>query len=75
MDPAAQAAMAAAIEAATRAFNIQLWTLYAFGVLATVLRTYARVKTVGLRELRLDDALVWIAIVRIFPEIHTSFSC
>jgi hypothetical protein len=61
-DPAAQAAIAAAI----RAFNTELWTLYAFGVLITILRTYARVKAaVGVKNLRADDFLVWLAIVRI----------
>jgi hypothetical protein len=60
-DSAAQAAIAAAV----RAFNTELWTLYAFGVLVTILRTYARVKAVGFRDLRADDFIVWFAIVRI----------
>lgn len=62
-DPAAQAAMAAAIAKAVYAFNAELWTLYTFGVLVTILRTYARVKFVGLRGLRPDDFIVWAAIV------------
>lgn len=79
-DPDAAAAAAAAMAAALREFNIELWTLYAFGVLVTVLRTYARVKAVGVRELRADDFLVWIAIVRlhdpwtILPKDHLSSS-
>ncbi|KFY48342.1 hypothetical protein V495_01415 [Pseudogymnoascus sp. VKM F-4514 (FW-929)] len=54
---------AAAIAAAVRDFNTELWTLYAFAVLITVLRTYARVKAVGLGDLRADDFLIWIAIL------------
>lgn len=68
---------AAAIAAAVRDFNTELWTLYAFAVLITVLRTYARVKAVGLGDLRADDFLIWIAIVRIcgswMPFSQTSF--
>lgn len=66
-DPVAAqaAAMAAAIAAAVRTFNIELWLLYAIGVLVTILRTYARVKAVGFRNLRADDFIIWIAIVRI----------
>lgn len=44
--------------------TVELWTLYAFGFLVTVLRTYARITAVGIRELRADDYLIWIAIVR-----------
>jgi hypothetical protein len=65
-DAAAQAAAAAAAEAAAaaaRATNIELWTLYAIGVLVTVLRTYARYKAVGFRNFRPDDYLVWAAVV------------
>lgn len=78
-DSAAQAAAAAAIAAALRTFNTELWTLYAFGVLVTILRTYARVKAVGIRDLRADDLIVWLAIVRItrfFASFtHISFYC
>jgi hypothetical protein len=45
--------------------TIELWTLYAFGVSFTILRTYARVVAVGVRELRADDYLIWFAVVRI----------
>ncbi|KUJ24546.1 uncharacterized protein LY89DRAFT_634695 [Mollisia scopiformis] len=54
---------AAAIAAATIAFNTELWTLYSFGVLITVFRTFARVKMVGLKGLRADDFMVWVAIL------------
>ncbi|KAI1179288.1 hypothetical protein F4777DRAFT_575318 [Nemania sp. FL0916] len=60
LSPAAQkAAEAAAAEA--RSFTIQLWTLYAIGVLVTILRTYARIKAVGIRELTADDIFIWVA--------------
>jgi hypothetical protein len=52
----------AAAEAA-RKTNIELWTLYGIGVAFTILRTYSRVRAVGLRHLRLDDYLMWIGIV------------
>jgi hypothetical protein len=42
---------------------IELWTLYAIGVAVTILRTYARGKAAGWRNLRLDDYLIWVAIV------------
>ncbi|KAJ4985320.1 hypothetical protein SVAN01_09171 [Stagonosporopsis vannaccii] len=43
--------------------TVELWTLYAFGVLVTILRTYARLTAVGIRELRPDDYLIWFAIL------------
>ncbi|KAJ5212602.1 uncharacterized protein N7498_004248 [Penicillium cinerascens] len=52
----------AASDAAYRV-AVELWTLYSIGVTATLLRTYARVITVGWRNLRLDDLLIWIAII------------
>lgn len=42
---------------------IELWTLYAFGVSFTLLRTIARVKAVGFRDLDWDDYLIWVAMV------------
>lgn len=57
-------AQLAAIEAAIYHFNVELWTLYAFGVAITILRTYARVRQVGWK-LKADDYLAWLAIVRI----------
>ncbi|KAJ5115731.1 hypothetical protein N7456_000079 [Penicillium angulare] len=52
----------AASEAAYKT-NVELWTLYSIGVAVTILRTYARVKTVGLRNLRLDDYLIWVGVI------------
>ncbi|VUC35303.1 unnamed protein product [Clonostachys rosea] len=62
-DAASDAAAAAAIEA-FRQLTIEIWTLYAVGVMSTVLRTYARIRAVGIRNLRADDYLMWLAIVR-----------
>lgn len=59
--PAAQAAIAKAIYD----FTVELWTLYSIGVAITILRTYARAKVVGLRNLQADDYLVWVAVVRL----------
>ncbi|KAI4706358.1 hypothetical protein J4E89_009092 [Alternaria sp. Ai002NY15] len=42
---------------------VELWTLYALAVSFTCLRTYARITAVGLRELQVDDYLVWISIL------------
>lgn len=59
---------AAEEEAAQAAFHksaIESWTLYSIGVAATILRTYARGNAVGLRNLRADDYLVWVGIVRV----------
>ena len=49
--------------------TVELWTLYAFGVSFTVLRTYARISAVGVRELQVDDYLIWFAIVSSLAEI------
>jgi hypothetical protein len=55
---------AAAMAAAAEKLNIEVWTLLAFGILVTMLRTYARVKAVGFKGLQPDDYLVWVAVVR-----------
>lgn len=70
-DPAAQAAAAAA---AVAAFNTELLTLYAFGILMTIFRTYARIKSVGYRNLRADDLSVWLAIVCVIKISHSLVS-
>ncbi|CAI7588966.1 uncharacterized protein N7487_004494 [Penicillium crustosum] len=43
--------------------TVELWTLYGIAVAVTILRTYARSKTGGWRNLRLDDYLIWVAII------------
>lgn len=45
--------------------TVELWTLYGIGVSFTILRTYARVIAVGIRNLHTDDYLIWLAVVRI----------
>ncbi|KAL8369780.1 hypothetical protein RB595_000220 [Gaeumannomyces hyphopodioides] len=62
MDPAAQAAAIVESEAAFRSFTIELFTLFGIGALSTVLRTYARIKKVGLTNLAVDDFLVWLGL-------------
>ncbi|CAJ2506143.1 Uu.00g002730.m01.CDS01 [Anthostomella pinea] len=49
--------------AGARSFTIQLWTQYAVGVLVTILRTYARVKAVGIINIHGDDVLIWVAVL------------
>ena len=71
-DADAQAAAAAAMAAAVRRFNIELWALYASGVVITALRTYSRISTVGFRRLWADDYLIWLAIVSISSKMPNS---
>ncbi|GAW22034.1 hypothetical protein ANO14919_115690 [Xylariales sp. No.14919] len=54
---------AAASVAAGRGSIVQLWAFYSVAVFVTILRTYARVKAVGIRNLSADDLFVWIAIL------------
>jgi hypothetical protein len=56
---AAQAAAAAA----ARQFNIEAFTLLGVGLTVTILRTYVRVSSVGVKRLQVDDYLVWFAAV------------
>ena len=43
--------------------TVELWTLYPLVIPFTCLRKYARITDVGLRELQVNDYLVWIAVV------------
>lgn len=43
---------------------VEIWTLFSIGVCATLLRMYSRISVVGFRDLRADDLLIWIGIVR-----------
>lgn len=61
--PTDPAAVAAAQEA-FRKSTIEIWTLFAIGVVATVIRTGARLHAVGIKHLRPDDYLVWLGVVR-----------
>ncbi|KAJ6442879.1 triacylglycerol lipase-like protein [Purpureocillium lavendulum] len=63
MSDAEQAAAAAAAEAAFHKFAVESWTLYGIGLSSTILRTYARVRAVGFRNLRPDDYFIWVGMV------------
>ncbi|TKW58021.1 hypothetical protein CTA1_739 [Colletotrichum tanaceti] len=69
---AAAAAAAAAGAAAMRSFQIEAWTLLAVGILITMLRTYSRIRAVGVRGLQADDYLVWIGAI--FYAIETGLA-
>lgn len=57
------AAAAAAAQEALKNFTIEAFTLFSIACLVTILRTYARVKSVGFKHLQPDDYLVWIGVV------------
>lgn len=63
-DPAAASAQAA-MAAAFQKFAVEAWVLFGVAVLVTLLRTYARIKSVGIRNLQADDYLVWVGVVRL----------
>ncbi|KAI1499255.1 hypothetical protein F5X99DRAFT_420060 [Biscogniauxia marginata] len=69
-DPAA----AAAAEAALLQFVTEDWTLFAVGIVITIIRTYARVKQVGFKGLQADDYLVWIAMIFYAVESTLAYS-
>ncbi|KAL2377215.1 hypothetical protein RJ035_007764 [Blastomyces gilchristii] len=68
-----EAAAATAVAATVREFNVELWTQYGFGVLITALRSYARVNAVGFRDLRVDDYLIWFAILLYSAQFTLAF--
>ncbi|OWT42588.1 hypothetical protein VFPPC_18279 [Pochonia chlamydosporia 170] len=55
---------AAAAEAAFKKFAVESWVLTSLAILICALRTYARVRAVGVRDLCLDDYMVWVGVVR-----------
>ncbi|ODA79349.1 hypothetical protein RJ55_04942 [Drechmeria coniospora] len=57
--PPPSEAQLAAIDAFHK-FTIELWTLFSIALLATLLRTYARVRAVGFKNLKPDDYLAWV---------------
>ena len=61
---AAQAAAAAV----AHQFNIEAFTLLGIGLTITILRTYVRVSSVGVKRLQVDDYLVWFAAVWNFTD-------
>ncbi|KAK2761670.1 hypothetical protein FQN54_001498 [Arachnomyces sp. PD_36] len=56
-------ASVAAAQAAALKSTIEIWTLFAIGLTATIIRTYARISAVGFRHLKADDYLVWIGVI------------
>jgi hypothetical protein len=56
-------ASAAAAAAAFQRSTIEIWTLFAVGASVTILRTYARIRAVGIKGLTADDYLVWVGVV------------
>ncbi|PYH69397.1 uncharacterized protein BO88DRAFT_387446 [Aspergillus vadensis CBS 113365] len=54
--------------------NVQLWTLYGIGCVVTLLRTYSQCKDLGWRRLRLDDILIWVAIVFYTAQVALAYS-
>ncbi|OTA82176.1 hypothetical protein M434DRAFT_84918 [Hypoxylon sp. CO27-5] len=71
-DPAAAAAAQAAAAAAMLQFTIEAWTLLSIGIVVTMLRTYARIKAVGIRGLQADDYLAWVGVT--FYAVETSLA-
>ncbi|UNI22252.1 hypothetical protein JDV02_008157 [Purpureocillium takamizusanense] len=64
-------------EAAQRAFQqfaTEAWTLLAVGLSVILLRTYSRIRSVGLKGLRADDFLVWLAGVLYAGETGLAYS-
>ncbi|KJZ74262.1 hypothetical protein HIM_06268 [Hirsutella minnesotensis 3608] len=70
LDPAAAAAAA---QAEFNKFATEAWTLLAIGLLVTMLRTYARARTVGFKGLQADDYLVWLAAILYIVETTLAF--
>ncbi|RYO76242.1 hypothetical protein DL766_009529 [Monosporascus sp. MC13-8B] len=57
--PPDPAALAAAQEAMKR-FSTEAWALLSIGILVTIIRTFGRVKALGIKGLQPDDYLVWV---------------
>ncbi|PHH61338.1 hypothetical protein CDD81_472 [Ophiocordyceps australis] len=70
-DPGAEAAAA---KAAFEQFATEAWTLLAVALCITSLRTYARVRAVGIRGLKADDVLVWVAATLYCIETGLAYS-
>lgn len=70
--PPDPAAMAAA-QAAMHQFTVEAFTLLAVGIAVTMFRTYARMRTVGIRGLQWDDYLVWLGVVSSIVSIIVSY--
>lgn len=49
-------------EAAFRQVTIEIYTLLGVAISSTILRTYARIRAVGIKGLRADDYFVWLGV-------------
>jgi cytochrome b561 len=68
--PEAQRAAAAALQQ----FIVEAFTLLGLGIAITALRTYARVKTVGFRQIEADEPLAWVAMLFIAAETAIAYT-
>ncbi|KEY69046.1 hypothetical protein S7711_03344 [Stachybotrys chartarum IBT 7711] len=69
--PPSQADMEAAI-ASLRAFNVEAFTLLALALAITGLRTFARIRSIGWKNLWVDDYLVVLAMI--FYSVETALA-
>lgn len=53
----------AAAEAAFKQFALESWVLTSVAILICALRTYTRVRVVGMKNLCVDDYMVWVGVV------------
>ncbi|KAI8630336.1 hypothetical protein F5Y19DRAFT_429732 [Xylariaceae sp. FL1651] len=70
MDPEA----AKAAEEALLQFVTEDWTLFSIGLVATITRTFARVRQVGFKGLQGDDYLVWLGMVFYAAETSLAYA-
>lgn len=55
---------AATSEAAFKKFAVESWVLTSIAIVLCAIRTYSRARSVGVRNFRTDDYLVWAGVVR-----------
>ncbi|KAL6887430.1 hypothetical protein HDV57DRAFT_514961 [Trichoderma longibrachiatum] len=72
--PPPDAAAAAAAAAAFHQFTVEAFTLLGVGIFVTVLRTAARVRFGGWRNLSGDDYLAWLAVLFYIAETCLAYS-
>ncbi|KAK2753841.1 hypothetical protein FQN55_000205 [Onygenales sp. PD_40] len=67
-----EAARQAAANAAFQSFATEAWALLGVGLMVTIIRTYGRIASLGLKGLRADDYLAWVGAI--FYAIETSLA-
>lgn len=55
--------MVAAPESIMERFGVEAWILFSLGAVITILRTYARIISSGVKALQADDYLAWLGAV------------